>query len=151
MTDATLDRATELLARSDEPGWAEISGRITARLRALVRHAEPVLALPAHGAAAWDAHGSRIWVSSWVVVAGVRDAATLPGCVPVSVQVPLVNDRPSTVRVDLVAGYGVRLLEAAERVRGQVRRAVRELVGPGDPVVVDVHVVDVVLGDPTLV
>lgn len=151
MTDGALERATDLLARGDEPGWAELSARIAARLQALVTHAEPVLAHAAQGTGGWDEHGSRIWVSSRVVTARVREAATIPGCVPARIQMPVVDDRPGTLHVDLVVGYGLGLVQAAERVRGRVRRAVRDLVGPGAPVVVDLRVVDVVPGEPAMV
>lgn len=153
-TPDPLDRALEA-ARHEEPqGWIELSASIMSRVRRTIAPSEPILAFNQAGLAEHDETGSRTWVSARIVTAAIRRALDLPTVAPDGIDLVIEEERLRRVELSLVAAYGVDLPALAEVARDRVHEAVVGLLGP-DPefsaASIDVHISDVVVGDPHVV
>lgn len=148
-----LRRAAVTLRDEPGEGWDEASDRVRRTVRETTRRARPLVAatgdLPDGGGfRATD----RLVVSERVVVDAVRRAvAGTVGTAPVGLGLRVERgpggDRCTGARLDLVAGYGTRLPEAGDHLRDVVRDTLDDLLGRADRAV-DIHVVDVEVGDP---
>lgn len=152
-TPDPLRRALEA-AKSAQPhdDWVNVSTSTLDRVRSLGRGpAEPIVVRDAAGDDAHDQHGSRTFVSTRVVVAALRRLLLdRPSHAPVDVRLRLDGVELVGVEVDLVAAYGLDLVELGDVVRRQVLQLVLDHLGPGGPLGAEhVHVafVDVVVGD----
>lgn len=147
-----LDRAVTAAQAEQSEDWEAVSQAVKRRVRATVMPARPILFVAADGSAEHDEHGSRTYVSSRVVRAGLRDALrTRPDLTAERIDLTVDDERLSRIEVDLVCAYGTDLPAATEAARGLVLTVVRDLLGPGTLPPVDLTVSDVVVGDARLV
>ena len=107
--------------------------------------------MAADGSVDQDVHGSRTYVSSRVVRAGLRDALrTRPDLTADRIDLTVEDDRLTRVEIDLVCAYGTVLPRATDAARRVVLDLVHDLVGRGTTPTVDIAVTDVVVGDARL-
>ncbi|PKH44255.1 hypothetical protein SAMN05192575_102291 [Nocardioides alpinus] len=147
-----LERAV-VAAQAEEPeDWESVSQAVKRRVRATVMPSRPIVVVAADSSTAQDEHGSRTYVASRVVRAGLRDALrTRPDLTAERIDLTIDDDdRLTRVEIDLVCAYGTALPGAADDARGVVTSVVSDLLGAGTRPVVDVAVTDVVVGDARL-
>lgn len=145
-----LERAREVARTSEPEHWIEISESIRGRVRSLVTPADPIVVDPDVP----PSDGSTTRVSSRVVRARLRRILQGRGThAPQAIDLTIEDERLVGIRIELVGAYGVELRPLADEVRAEVVAAVVELVGPGSgvgPDLVEIHVADVVDGDPNI-
>ena len=139
-----LDRAARELREQPQPGWVELTSRVTAALSTAVRHGVP---LRVSLEDITDPAEDVVHVSDRVVVDAVRRAlADLDGCEPRRIDLRIHDDTCSGVTLDLLGGYGTDLLALAERAREVTLGVLRDVLGPNHDHVtrddIDVHISD---------
>lgn len=142
--DDVLDRAARELREQPEPGWFELTSRVTAAVSTTVRHGVP---LRVSLGDITDPAEDVVHVSDRVVVDAVRRAlADLDGCQPRRIHLRIDDDTCSGVSLDLLGGYGTELLALAERAREVTLAVLRDVLGPNHDDVtrddIDVHISD---------
>lgn len=146
-----LDRAVAAAQAEESEDWEAVSQAVRRRVRATVLPARPIVHVAADGSVDQDVHGSRTYVSSRVVRAGLRDALrTRPDLTADRIDLTIEDERLVRVEIDLVCAYGTDLPLATDAARRAVLDLVHDLVGRGTTPTVDIAVTDVVVGDARL-
>ncbi len=151
-TPDPLERATTALRGEPETGWIEVSQSVMDRVRTLVTPASAVIAFDDQGRSERGVRGSVVRVSGRILTPRLRDAVDTPTRAADSVDVEVVDDRCTQIRISLVCSYGLDLQAEGRDARAAAASVVHELLGrdpdfdPERDIAIDV--VDVVEGDP---
>lgn len=143
---ADVDEAARRLGESVDPGWTAVRATVITAVRRTARRSWPVAAdvgdLPGAGA------GPVHVVDQVLRAALARGVAADQACSVQWARLDVEGTRLRGVRLGVVAGYGPDLNAMSAEVRLSARRVLADLLGPGEPVAVDVLVVDLTAGDP---
>jgi hypothetical protein len=139
-----LYRAARELREQPQPGWVELTSRVTAALSTAVRYGVP---LRVSLEDVTDPGEDVVHVSDRVVVDAVRRGlAALDGCEPRRIVLRIDDGTCSGVGLDLLGTYGTDLWALAERARDLTLGVLRDVLGPrhGDVTRddIDVHISD---------
>lgn len=140
-----LRRARDLVRAETPTDWQSVSDAVRARMRSVVSPAEPIRVV-----GAGDEHGSVTRISSRVLRARLRHLLQArPTHAPLSIRLTIEDERLVAIEIELVNAYGHDLEPLVATLRAEVRALAEELVGEA-PERVDIHVADVVEGDPNI-
>ncbi|WP_432574300.1 hypothetical protein [Kineococcus sp. SYSU DK005] len=119
-------RAAVLLRQRTDAGWVAVRGNVVSRALHVFRPSEPVRGRHEDG---------DFFVASDVVVAVLRRAVDLvPRAAATRITCTTGEEHDlDEVVVEIVAAYGARLLEVAERVHAVARDVLTDLLGPLAP------------------
>lgn len=152
-----LERATQALRDTREPGWIELSAAVMSRVKAVVTPAARILTTPGSGNQGQERQGnddgSRTWISARVLTATLRRTLRSQHYAPSAIHLDLDDDRLTAVNIDLVCAYDTDLQANGHEVRSRTRQVLNELLGPhqASSNSIEITVADVVLGNPNLV
>ena len=147
-----LERATTALRDETETGWIEVSQSVMDRVRTLVTPASAIIAFDDEGRSERGARGSVVRVSGRILTPRLRDAVDTPTRAADSVDIEVVDDRCTQIRIALVCSYGLDLQAEGRDVRERASAVVHDLLGHDpdfDPTQhITIEVTDVVEGNP---
>ncbi len=146
ISERILERARDVLRDTPEPGWDAVVEQVLARVRATPRQGWPIRAEdPAAGVAPGGIAVTDLALSGQIA----RRVRTMADVELDGVEIRVVDERLTAVRVDLAGHYGARLGPTGGVVRTAIEDVLAETLGDrAAGVPIDLVFTDVVTDGP---